>query len=247
MVVSQVSAGWYLNPLYSLVSRQLDLTLNTIVIANDMSVYIVNDFVGDTATWSVRKSYLYMGLFGISFTILIQPIRWPVDSRGIHWDLIHHFDTTHPVTGGFARDSLGSPPPFWYNPPGDQWFREGFIGFSSTILIQPIRWPVDSRVIHRDLRHFDTTHPVTGGFARESLGSHPLFWYNPSRDEWIPLAKSQWWAKCYHVDGLMQKGRNSIANALESCLFCMKPSMSWHYHALPAPSTAAQWLIASAR
>ena len=46
----------------------------------------------------------------------------------------------------------------------------------------------------------------------------------------------------HQFDGLMQKRRNSIANALELRLFCIKPSIWWHR----SGSTFAEvkWLVA---
>ena len=71
--------------------------------------------------------------------------------------------------------------------------------------------------------------PTPGLHAAQSQSS---IWRGVHRGRFFLL---QW----HHIDGLMQKRHNSIANALELCLFCIKPSTCWASEHLKSPATQA--------
>ena len=66
-----------------------------------------------------------------------------------------------------------------------------------------------------------------------------LLWGKFTGDWWILITKFQYCRKLLHIDGLLQERHNYIANALELCLSCTNPSISWGHHASRLPNYAS--------
>ena len=65
-------------------------------------------------------------------------------------------------------------------------------------------------------------------------------------NRWFPSQRAIGWDRhflcsmCFHVDGLVQETRNSIANALELRFSCINPSKLWHHY------DVGQWPVMNA-